>query len=1186
MAQLIAHEETRRSEARLREVVTLQRAVIDGADYSIIFTDANGTIRGFNAAAERMLGYRAEEVVGKATLAVIHDPDELVRRAARLSYELGRAVEPGFEALVAVCRSKRVEEREWTYVRKNGVRFPVLLSVTALNDAQGEISGFLGIAQDLTERKRVELELYEKDILLRRLSERVPGVIYQYRYYPDGRSCFPYASERIREIYEVSPEDVREDACIIYSRLHPEDRAAVSASIVRSYETLTPWRCEYRVVLPQRGLRWLRGEAMPERLADESVLWHGYIADITESKLVQLRAEREENLLRHIADGLASATGEAFFHTLTRALAQALDVDFAFVGEYMPGPAPAVQILALQARGASAPPFRYALADTPCADVMSSGLCCIPREVQRLYPRDALLTEMGIHAYVGTPLRSSSGQVLGILVVLHGAPLEAPELAERMLRIFGVRAAAELERQLQARELAAKEARYRLLFESAGHAILLMRNGRFIDCNVAAQQLFSCEREEIVGAAPRKFYPPVQSDGLPSAPRADALIAAALSGMPQRFEWLHRRLDGRCVETEVGLNRVDIDGHACLYVSIHDISERKAAQAQLAQSRAELIERNASLELVNDLSRRLHGTLEAGVIFEEAIDVLARFSGAMGVAVFERDPTREVMLLVKQRGLNERIAQRLQRLPVTGSLTGRALMEGHILVSADVGTDARVDAVAAAAMAACGVRAVAAIPLASGSQSLGTITLLFDHARSFTALELESLGTIATTISLALVNARHITALAHMAHHDVLTDLANRLVLHREFNQLVRGPGGTPRPAGLLLLDLDRFKEVNDTLGHHVGDSLLKQVARRLEAELEGRPALLCRLGGDEFAVLLPGADELESRATAQRLLDALRRPYRVEDVPLEIGASVGIARYPQDGIDSHALLRSADVAMYAAKRMGTGLAVYAREQDPHTPERLAMMADLGEAIRGGQLRLHFQPKLDLVKGQIVGFEALVRWQHPRHGLLYPDTFLPLAEMGETIHPLLEAVLDLALAQSRAWKREGRRYTVAVNLSARNLIDDRCVAVLEKLLDRYQAEPGDLELEITETALMHDPEGAVVLLHRIARLGVGLSIDDFGSGYSSLAYLRRLPIQVLKIDRVFVRDMLKNEQDAIIVRSTIGLAHNLQLKVIAEGVEDAATLARLREMGCDQVQGYYLSKPIPADALEHWLAVR
>jgi diguanylate cyclase (GGDEF)-like protein len=387
-----------------------------------------------------------------------------------------------------------------------------------------------------------------------------------------------------------------------------------------------------------------------------------------------------------------------------------------------------------------------------------------------------------------------------------------------------------------------------------------------------------------------------------------------------------------------------------------------------------------------------------------------------------------------------------------------------------------------------------------------------------------------------------------------------------------------------MLLDLDRFKEVNDTLGHYVGDALLKQIGPRLESALTGSDNQLCRLGGDEFTVLLPGRHETGAlEVFAQQVLGILRQPFSIDDMLLELDASIGIAIYPEHGDDSHALLRSADVAMYEAKRKGGGYAFYDRHLDQHSPQRLAIMSELGTAVREQQLCLHFQPKVDLERSAITGFEALVRWRHPLQGLLYPDAFMPVAEVSDVIHQLSQRVLELALQQQQMWSAEGGEFSVAVNLSARNLVDERCYHVVRELLETHAVGAGMLELEITETALMHDPEGAAKLLGRIADLGVKLSIDDFGTGYSSLAYLRRLPIDALKIDRVFVRDMLQNEQDAIIVRSIVALAHNLNLMVVAEGVEDASTLASLREMHCDLAQGYYIGRPAPADEIAAWL---
>jgi EAL domain-containing protein (putative c-di-GMP-specific phosphodiesterase class I) len=284
-------------------------------------------------------------------------------------------------------------------------------------------------------------------------------------------------------------------------------------------------------------------------------------------------------------------------------------------------------------------------------------------------------------------------------------------------------------------------------------------------------------------------------------------------------------------------------------------------------------------------------------------------------------------------------------------------------------------------------------------------------------------------------------------------------------------------------------------------------------------------------------------------------------------------------------MLRSSDVAMYEAKRKGGGIAVYDRSLDQNSPERLGMLAELNQAVRDRQLSLHYQPKLDLRNGRHAGFEALLRWNHPRLGMLQPDSFLPLAELSETIHPLTDLVLDMALSQQAGWRKAGSDSPVSVNLSARNLIDDRCLLTIGRLLAKYSTPPGGLEVEITETSLMNDPEQAAERLDKIAALGVRIAVDDYGTGYSSLGYLHRLPINALKIDRLFVQDMRNGHHDAIIVRSTIALAHSLGLIVIAEGVEDAQTQELLHGMGCDQIQGFHLSAPLPPEQLARFVAL-
>jgi diguanylate cyclase (GGDEF)-like protein len=420
---------------------------------------------------------------------------------------------------------------------------------------------------------------------------------------------------------------------------------------------------------------------------------------------------------------------------------------------------------------------------------------------------------------------------------------------------------------------------------------------------------------------------------------------------------------------------------------------------------------------------------------------------------------------------------------------------------------------------------------------------------------------------------------ARLARHDALTGLPNRTAFHQALGALV--DGGTP--AAVLLLDLDRFKEINDALGHDTGDRLLTQVGPRLREALNA-DALVARLGGDEFAVLQPGlSDGREARLVAQSLLGALAEPFALGDTTLHTEASIGIALHPLHGTDVATLVQRADVAMYEAKRGHTGAELYTVEDDPYRATRLMLLGELPRALAEDQLVLHFQPKLCVATGRPVGAEALVRWQHPTRGLLMPADFIPLAEHTGLIHELTLWVLEHALDQCRRWRDAGLDLQIAVNLSAANLLDARLPNDVARLIVAAGVPPSALALEITESVAMTDPTRAREVLGVLRSMRVALSVDDYGTGHSSLAYLGGLPVTELKIDRAFVTDLAEDATCAAIVRSTVELAHNLGLKVVAEGVEDERALEHLRAQGCDLAQGFHLSRPLPGDEVTAWL---
>jgi diguanylate cyclase (GGDEF)-like protein len=430
--------------------------------------------------------------------------------------------------------------------------------------------------------------------------------------------------------------------------------------------------------------------------------------------------------------------------------------------------------------------------------------------------------------------------------------------------------------------------------------------------------------------------------------------------------------------------------------------------------------------------------------------------------------------------------------------------------------------------------------------------------------------------------------LAFQALHDALTGLPNKAYLLERIGEELETSGANGATCAVVLFDLDHFKDINDTLGHRYGDRVLTEIGPRVSGVLREHDTL-ARLGGDEFCLLLPDVGaEADAVQIARRILGALEEPFEIDGLNLGIEASCGISMGPVHGSSADLLLQRADVAMYVAKEAHSGVTVYSSSLDPNSADHLALLGDLRHAVTRDQFILHYQPKASMASQRVSGVEALIRWQHPTQGLLFPDRFIPEAERSGLIEPMTQWVLDEALGQCRRWLDQrgrslGPELTVAVNLSTRSLLDSSLPSNVLASLARWKVPARMLELEITETIIMSDPIGARRVLTELAEMGLTISIDDFGTGYSSLAYLRDLPVTQLKIDRSFVREMGTDLDDAVIVRSVVDLARNLGLQTVAEGVEDEATWEQLTALGCDSAQGYFLARPMPVDAFDTWL---
>jgi prevent-host-death family protein len=428
----------------------------------------------------------------------------------------------------------------------------------------------------------------------------------------------------------------------------------------------------------------------------------------------------------------------------------------------------------------------------------------------------------------------------------------------------------------------------------------------------------------------------------------------------------------------------------------------------------------------------------------------------------------------------------------------------------------------------------------------------------------------------------YIAELEHKALHDTLTDLPNRSLLHDRLELALKAAERKDEPVEVILVDVVRLKEVNDVLGHRYGDSVLQVVAARLQTILRESDTV-ARLGGDEFVIVLPAVDVEYAPLVARKIQEVFEQPFIIKDTPLEIEAAIGIAVYPDHGDEPAILLQHADIAMRVAKNEMTGFSIYDPEDDPYSLHRLKLFGELRRAINDKALILYYQPKIDIKSGRVTSAEALARWVHPIDGLIRPDDFIPLIERTGLIRPFTLCVLEQAICQCKQWAETDIDLTIAVNLSTRNLLDPSLPESITQLLETHQVNADRLTLEITESAVMSRPENAKKILTGLSEIGLKLSIDDFGTGYSSLVYLRQLPINELKIDHSFVSGITSSDNDAVIVRSTIDLAKNLGLNVVAEGVEDKDILDMLATFRCDIGQGYHFSRPLSAEEFSRWL---
>ncbi len=714
------------------------------------------------------------------------------------------------------------------------------------------------------------------------------------------------------------------------------------------------------------------------------------------------------------------------------------------------------------------------------------------------------------------------------------------------------------------------EERYRAMFENAAVGITRVDlNGVLVDVNQKFCDMLGYAHDELIGKAIKDITHP-DDYGQGAAYRGEVTQGVMKSAIGEkRF----MRKDGAIIWARRTMSVArDNAGNPQYVISVvEDISQRK----QMEQ-----------LQVMEHTVTRV--LAEAETLAEAIPNIIQAICETMGWHCGERwewDKESGLLRCIECWGIDtpeirEFLASNANGTtkPESGSVQGlvrRIHNTGEPVWIADIAREQNFQRTPLVIKA--GLHGAFGFPLLLGDEVLGVMEFFHRDVREPDDMLIQIAGSIGSQIGQYMVRQQAEERVRHLAHYDELTGLPNRTMFNQQLTRSLAQARRHDKPLAILFIDLDRFKNINDTLGHETGDRVLKEVADRLHGCLRESDTA-GRLGGDEFVVLIEESPQPEHvAAVAQKILAAVARPFILDAQEFHLTASIGISTYPVDGADIHSLLKNADISMYRAKEQGkNNYQFYSAQMNVHTLERLALESNLRRALERNEFLLHYQPKIDIGSGRITGMEALVRWQQPARGLIPPAQFIPLAEETGLIVPIGEWVLKTACAQNKSWQEHGLPpLRVAVNLSARQFGHETLLQDVARVLTETGLDPAALELEITESMVMHNPERAVILLTKLKAMGIHLSIDDFGTGYSSLNYLKRFPIDSVKIDRSFIQDLPGDSDDAAITQAIIAMAHSLRLKVIAEGVETEEQLSFLRNHGCDEMQGNYFSKPLP-----------
>jgi diguanylate cyclase (GGDEF)-like protein/PAS domain S-box-containing protein len=1167
---------------RADEALQRLAAILEASDDAIFSTDAAGTITGWNPGAERLLGYTAAEVIGQNSL-------------------LSGTLPPDQQRLF---RGERIAAFETKITAKDGRRIPVLIGASPMKDAEGRVVGTAAFVRDITEIRRAHEARLRLAAIVESstdaiIAQDLNGTILSWNTGAENLYGYPSSEVLGRNISTLVPKDNADEIPEILERIklgqrveHYEtvrcrkDRTPVDVSITVSpvYDlsgtivgassiardvgegrrteaeiqkrlrsifdsaldavvtmdaagVITDWN-----PMAETVFGWTRSEAVG-RLVAETIIPPRY------------RGAHSVGLRRFLATGDGPVLNKrlelAALHRDGHEFPVELSISATLSGSSHIFSAYVRDITerhrAEEALRASEERYRQIV------ETAFEGVWIIDSNNRTTFVNHRMADMLGYppEEMLGKPVltfmdpdaqaafaanrdqrqqahqpehefrfRRKDGSELWALLEASPDQDAAGTYRGSLAMVTDVTERRRAEEKL--RRLAA------MVATSTDGIIAIDLNGSILNWNLGAERMYGYSPEEVIGQSVGAIVPEAQSDEL------TALLDRMRHGEPiEPIETLRRRKDGSLVEVSISFSPLtDVNGTVVASTAIHrDISIAKRAAEALRAS--------------EERYRRIVETAYEGIWVMDARNITAfvnpRMAEMLGYTV-EEMAGRSVLDFL---GADAR-ASFASNLP--DRLKGLS-QQREVRYTRKDGTDC---------------------------WTLLSVTPNLDEAGNYQ-------GALAMVTDIT-ERRRSQKALEDQALHDALTGLPNRLLLAERLAEALVSAKSLKQQVAILILDLDHFKEVNETFGLQAGDRLLEQVGPRLQKEIRARD-LVARLGGDEFAVLLPDADVTAATTVAAHLLEAMERPFAVEGQHLDVAASMGIAIFPNDGEDPDTLLSRADIALFVAKQARGGFARYAPEQEKQGASRLALMAELRRALHDeNQLFLEFQPLVRLRDRSLAGVEALVRWQHPERGLVPPLEFVPFAEKTRLIQPLTRWVLVSALRQCADWHQGGHAIPVSVNISMRDLVDPGFPELIATLLRAAHAQPSWLRLEITESLIMTEPERAINTLSQVRKLGVRLAVDDFGTGYSSLAYLHRLPIQEIKIDKSFVAAMAGEPSRANIVRASVELGHSLHLESVAEGVEDARTWDLLSVLACDMAQGYFISRPMPAEEVLPWLS--